>query len=264
MLSFEEKKRKVSRFNIIDDVFFQKMVEDKGVCEEIIQTILNDKTISVIENNPQEQLKNLQGRSVILDVLCKDQNGRFFNVEVQKADNDNHIRRVRYNGACATTNIVATGQKFELVPDVIVIYISDFDLFGQGKTMYRATMKLDDTYEEIEDGFEAYYVNTAVNDNSLIAELMKCFKNSKYLTSKNFPKCFLRNNFLKENEKGVSSVCRIMEEERLEGKLEGKLENLLDLVKDGILTEDAAIQRSGVTPEEYFSFKKEWKKSKES
>lgn len=263
MLSFEEKKRKVSRFNIIDDVFFQKMVEDKGVCEEIIQTVLDDKSISVIENNPQEQLKNLQGRSVILDVLCKDKTGRFFNVEVQKADNDNHIRRVRYNGACVTTNIVATGQKFELVPDVVVIYISDFDLFGQGKTMYRATMRLDDTYEEINDGFEVYYVNTAINDNSLVAELMKCFKNSSYLTSKNFPKCYLRNNFLKENEKGVNSMCNIMEEERLEGKLEGKLESLFELVEDNLLPEDIAIQKSSITPEEYAAAKKKWLKSKE-
>ena len=124
-------------------------------------------------------------------------------------------------------------------------------------------MKLDDTYEEVEDGFEAYYVNTVVNDDSTIAELMKCFKDSKHLTSKNFPKCFLRNRFLKENEKGVSSVCRIMEEERLEGKLEGKLENLFDLVEDNLLTEDVAIQRSGISPEEYFTFKKKWEESKE-
>ena len=54
-------------------------------------------------------------------------------------------------------------------------------------------------------------------------------------------------------------MCRIMEEERLEGKLE----NLFDLVEDGILTENDAIQRSGVTPEEYFSYKKEWEESKD-
>lgn len=58
-------------------------------------------------------------------------------------------------------------------------------------------------------------------------------------------------------------MCRIMEEERLEGKLEGKLENLFDLVKDGILTEDDAVQRSGISPEEYFAFKKKWEESKE-
>lgn len=54
-----------------------------------------------------------------------------------------------------------------------------------------------------------------------------------------------------------------MEEERLEGKLEGKLENLFDLVKDGILTEDDAVQRSGISPEEYFAFKKKWEESKD-
>ena len=266
-LSFEEKRERVSRMQMINDVFLQKMAEDKGVCEEIIQTVLGDKTISVVESNPQMPLKNIFGRSVILDVLCKDSYGRYFNVEVQNADNDNHIRRVRYNGACVTTNIVDAGEKFELVPDVVVIYISAFDLFEKGKTVYRATMKLDDTFEDVNDGFVAYYINTVVDDKSTIAELMKCFKDSKYLTSSNFPKCFQRNKFLKENQEGVSSMCGVVEEiykeGKLEGQLKGKLENLLDLVEDGILTEDDAIQRSGVTPEEYFSYKKEWEESKE-
>lgn len=45
--------------------------------------------------------------------------------------------------------------------------------------------------------------------------------------------------------------------------LEEKLAVLFGLVKDGLLAEDTAIQRSGVTPEEYFAFKKKWEESKE-
>ena len=58
-------------------------------------------------------------------------------------------------------------------------------------------------------------------------------------------------------------VEEIFQEGKQEGQLKGKLENLLDLVEDGVLTEDDAIQRSGVTPEEYFSYKKEWEESKD-
>ena len=69
--------------NIIDDSLFQKMAEDMGFCEEMISTILGQK---VIINNfvPQNSIKNLQGRSVVLDALCTLENGKECNVEVQK------------------------------------------------------------------------------------------------------------------------------------------------------------------------------------
>ena len=55
--------------NIIDDTLFQKMAEDKGFCEELLSTVLEQKVIveSIISQN---SIKNLQGRSVVLDALC--------------------------------------------------------------------------------------------------------------------------------------------------------------------------------------------------
>ncbi len=34
-----------------------------------------------------------------MDLLCKCSDGRYVNVEIQKSDNDDHQRRVRYNGS---------------------------------------------------------------------------------------------------------------------------------------------------------------------
>ena len=56
--------------NPIDDALFQKMAEDTEFCQEILQVILNDKALQVMDNVPQFMLKNLQGRSCILDVKC--------------------------------------------------------------------------------------------------------------------------------------------------------------------------------------------------
>ena len=124
----------VRRLNIMDDTFFQKMAEDIGFCEEMISTILGEKVMveSVV---PQNSIKNLQGRSVVLDALCMLENGEYCNVEVQKADDDNHPRRVRYNTSCITANITDPGSKFEKVPNVIGIYISKFDMFRSKKTI---------------------------------------------------------------------------------------------------------------------------------
>ena len=47
-MTLEEKREKVAGFNVMDDVFFQKMMEDKEVCEEILRIILEDSKMRVI------------------------------------------------------------------------------------------------------------------------------------------------------------------------------------------------------------------------
>ena len=39
-MSFEEQQAKIAKLNVIDDVFFQKMVEDNIVCRDILQDIV--------------------------------------------------------------------------------------------------------------------------------------------------------------------------------------------------------------------------------
>ena len=36
--------------NPIDDALFQKMAEDTGFCQEILQVVLNDKALQVMDN----------------------------------------------------------------------------------------------------------------------------------------------------------------------------------------------------------------------
>ena len=66
MKALESVQEVVQELNIIDDTLFQKMAEDIGFCEEMISTILGEKVI-VKEVTPQNSVKNLQGRSVVLD-----------------------------------------------------------------------------------------------------------------------------------------------------------------------------------------------------
>ena len=111
------------------------MVEDPEFCEEMISTILGEKVI-VKEVTPQNSIRNLQGRTVVLDALCVSESEKEYCVEVQKADDDDHQRRVRYNASCVTANITEPGTKFRQVPNVCEIYITKFDMFKGGKTVY--------------------------------------------------------------------------------------------------------------------------------
>ena len=204
-------KERVESLNIIDDSLFHKMAEDIGFCEEIISTILGEK-VEVLEVIPQASLKNLQGRSVITDALCKMENGSLCITEVQKADDDDHVRRVRLDTSCVTVNTMNTGTKFKEVPDVIAIFISKFDIFKAGKTVYHIDRKIRETGEISDNGLREIYVNTKNDDGTEIAELMRIFSKHDAYDYEKFPRTSERKHNFLVDEGGREEMCEIVEE----------------------------------------------------
>jgi predicted transposase/invertase (TIGR01784 family) len=229
-LTFEEKKQKVAKLNGMDDIFFQKLVEDIEVLEEILRIILEDDSLVVLESHVQESLKNLQGKSVILDVLCRVKDGRLINVEVQKSDDTNHTKRVRYNGSLVTSNVTEIGEDYLFVPDVLIIFISQFDVFMKGKTIYHIDRVIRETGDVTDNGFSEIYVNTKIDDGSNIAQLMQYLKNSQG-ENPVCPKVVKRVKLFKESVEGVNYMCNVMKEERLAGRAEGRLEGICILIQ---------------------------------
>ena len=173
--------------NPIDDLMFSKMAESKEFCEEILRVILDDDKLIVTENIPQCKVENLHGRSIIMDAKCVTGDGRHINIEVQKADNDDHLRRVRYNGSVLTTNITETGTKFEFVPDVCVIFISAFDMFKSGLPLYHVKKVVMETGQIVEDGLTEIYANAVIDNGSKFSKLMKVFTENDTYNTDEFP-----------------------------------------------------------------------------
>ena len=231
-LTLEEKRAKVAGFNVIDDVFFQVMMQDPEVAEEMLRILLQDPKLELIEHHAQESLKNLNGKSVILDLYCRFSNGRYCNVEVQKANDDDHQKRVRYNATVLTSNIMPPSTKYKELADVIVIYLSAFDMFKEHKTVYHIDRVIRETGTIVSNGFEELYINAAVDDKSDIATFMQYLKDSTEpcpIAKKLSDRVYAYKNY----ETEVKSMCEIMERERMEGKLEGTMEAILKLLKIG-------------------------------
>ena len=177
-MTLEEKREKVAGFNVMDDVFFQKMMEDKEVCEELLRIILEDSGVQVIECIPQASLKNLIGKSVILDVLCRARDGSYYNVEVQKSDDDDHQKRVRYNTALVSMYTMQAGKDYKELPKVKAVFISKFDIFHGNHAMYHVDRVVRETGQKVENGQSEIYVNAKVKDRTSVSELMEYFTDS--------------------------------------------------------------------------------------
>ena len=211
MQTYEEQKAVVAKLNVIDDILFQKMAEDQDVAEEILRIILEKPALKVIQSQTQRFLRNVGAHSVILDLLCEDEDHSLINCEVQKEDDDDHQRRVRFNHSNIDTVFVEKGIDYRDLPDVYLIFISKFDTFGEDRTIYHINRIIEETGSVVDNGVHEIYVNTAVNDNSDIAELMQYFKNSVG-EHQNFMKLCNRVRYFKEDQKGVQIMCQAVQE----------------------------------------------------
>ena len=209
--TFEEQKALIGQLNLMDDLFFHKVAEDTQACEEILRIILKKPDLQVKRCQPQRFLRNIDAHSVILDVLCTDESGRMFNIEVQKQDNDDHQRRVRFNISNIDTFFMEKGVSYADFPDVCVVYISAFDIFKLNQPMYHVYRVVKGTEKFVENGTHEVYVNAAINDGSIIAELMQYFMHSSGY-HENFRAVCKRVNYLKEQNEGVSSMSSVIEQ----------------------------------------------------
>ena len=244
-------REKALLLNPIDDLMFKKMAEDKAFCQEILQVLLEDPGLVVVENRPQWAGTNLQGRSVILDALCRLGSGVETDIEVQKSDDENHQKRVRYNGAVLTANITDPGTRFENVPDVCVLFISKSDFFKQNHTVYHVDRILRETDKRVYNGFTEVYVNAAVKDSSRASRLMTVFTDSDAY-SEEFPETSAQKSIYKKTEGGIQAMCDVVKDLAKEERAEEREEItfVIDKLFDAGRVDDA---RRAVKDENYLN-----------
>ncbi len=94
----------------------------------------------------------------------------------------------------------------------VIIFISRFDVFGQGKTTYHIDRVIRETGSVAENGFTEIYVNAAVDDGSRIAKLMEIFTDLESYDYEQFPKTSQTKARYKKGEGGTEVMCELVED----------------------------------------------------
>ena len=209
---------------------------------------MEDDSLVVTSVITQSDKRNLYGRSVRLDALCTLGNGTKVNVEVQRSDNDNHLKRARFNASSITVRESEPGTKFEEVLELYIVYISEFDFLKGDKTIYHVEKVLRETGQVIDDGLYEIFVNTAVDDGTEIAELMSCFT-KKEVKNARFPMLSSEVRRLKESEGGMQVMCEVMQKYERLAVREDHIEKVKKMIDKGYTKE--AILDLDYTEEEY-------------
>lgn len=220
--------------------FFKNNTE----CMELVLRIVMDMPELVVKDvQTQDDKKNLQGRSVRMDVVATDGEGRIINVEVQRTDKGARRRRARFHSSILDASLLDAGEDFDGLPETYVIFITEHDVLGRGEAVYQIERCILNTGELFDDGAHILYVNGSYRGDTPVGWLMHDFFCARP-EDMHYAILAERAGWFKRSTEGSDTMCRAVEElweegrkvGEKEGRKEGRLETARKMLIAGKLT----------------------------
>ena len=216
MVSEEDKikyRKSIAEFRLIDDTFMAVVFGGElQLSEMLLHTTIGNDKIRVIKSIGQYAIKNLEGHSSTLDIFCQDEQGRYFNVEVQRDGSGAVPQRARYHlGMIDSKHFPAGVKDYKQLNDAYVIFITETDVLGYDLPKYDIKRVIAQNGEDFKDGSHIIYVNGAKRyENTALSILMHDFfcKDAKDIKNTVLAN---RVRHFKEEESGVEEMCEIMQ-----------------------------------------------------
>lgn len=234
ILEREEYIKRIREFCLFDDTFMMKCFEDSPECVELLlRVILDSEDLKLREIRTQYLIKNLQGRSIRMDIFAVDEMGRKYNIEVQRAKKGADARRARYNSSLMDANVMEPGRDYPELSETYVIFIAREDVLGNNRPISFFQRRETETGEALGDASNILYVNGTIRDDTPLGKLMSDFSCTK-AGDMHYAVLAERVSYFKEQKEGVKAMCEIMEELYFEGVECGKREGILEGMRQGI------------------------------
>lgn len=251
---------RLKRFRPMDDTFMRGLFKDDiPLAQLVLRIITGMPDLTLLTCETQADMKRVTGaRSICLDAYATDSRGRKYDIEVQRADSGADPHRARYHSSVMDVENLDEKQDYRELPDTYVIFITEKDYYKSGEPLYVIEHMNRTLSQPFEDGAHILYVNGEYRGDSALGKLMHDF-NCTDAGEMNYELLAQKTRYLKENPKGVSEMCKVMEElrnesyaeGREEGRAEGTFATLAGLVRDGLLSIREASQRVNMTEQEF-------------
>ena len=120
--------------NLFSNVFMSVALRDVPACQHVLRTLLESPHLAVHAVRTRYRISNLLSKDSELDVLAEDADGQMYNIEIQRTATVDHARRLRYYGAQIDSGFLEKGARYQDLPNVYLVYISETDLWKLGLT----------------------------------------------------------------------------------------------------------------------------------
>lgn len=258
------RKRTLQELTIKDNFMFGAVMSDENNCRRLLELILQFPIERVVVSKEKSMIYHPEYKGVRLDVYAQDENNTHYDVEMQAVSKKALGRRARYYHSQIDMDLLLSGELYQKLPNTYVIFICDFDPFGEAKYCYTfANQCLENPMLNQGDGSKSIFLSTKGTNKETVPEAMVKFL--QYVaadlseSTKNFQDDFVENiqrsvQHIKQSREMEGhfmfweQIIRDEKEDareeglaegRVEGRAQGRAQAVLELLEDlGSIPED--------------------------
>lgn len=254
------KKKTLKELTLKDNFMFGAVMSDEKNCRRLLEMILQFPIDRVEVSKEKSIVYHPEYKGIRMDVYAKDENNTHYNVEMQAVRKTTLGKRSRYYHSQIDMELLLTGADYGELPNTYVIFICDFDPFGEEKYCYTFENRCLEVRDlNLQDGSRSIFLSTCGKNIDDVPEAMVNFlsyvKADLEESTKDFGDEFVESlqtsvRQVKESrkmEERFMILHEMLKEERAEGKAEGislgkmlgKAASVMELLEDlGPVSED--------------------------
>lgn len=242
-----KKRKTLQDLTIKDNFLFGAVMSVEENCKGFLEMVLGFSIAQVVVSKEKSIVYHPEYKGVRLDIYAEDENHTHYNVEMQVKKKTALGKRSRYYHSQMVMEALASGEDYETMPDTFVIFVCDFDPFGEHLYCYTFGNECRENRNvKLDDGSYTIFLSTrGENEEEVPAELVRFLK---FVTAdleeseedfqdklvKQFQETI--HNIKTDREMGERYMIfeEMLREEKQEGRQEGLLEGRIEATREGI------------------------------
>ena len=243
------KKRTLQQLTIKDNFMFTTVMTDEANCLGFLERALDMQIDHVVVDKEKSLIYHPDYHGIRLDVYAKG-NSKAFNIEMQIQPKHNLPRRTRYYHDQIDMCELCPSEGYETLPEAYVIFVCDFDPFGDRKYRYTFEEICKETNSPLQNGRHTIFLSTkGMNQSEVpegLVELLNYIGAEESEPSENYGDSYVRQlqqsvddtKKSRQMEERFMMIEELMQEEfqagKTEGRIEGKEEGMAEGIAEGL------------------------------
>ncbi|MBR2402624.1 MAG: Rpn family recombination-promoting nuclease/putative transposase [Lachnospiraceae bacterium] len=240
-------KKTLQELTIKNNFLFAAVMSREDICRQFLEMVLGFKIERVEVDKEKSMVYNPQYKGVRLDIYVKDGKNTRYNVEMQARSQEYIGKRARYYHSQIDMDMLVAGYEYSELPKAFVIFVCDFDPFGERKYLYTFENRCEQNLSlNMRDERKTIFLSTVgENPSEVPKELVKFLQFVKAdldESMEDFEDDYIKKlqdtiqdiKVSREMERKFMTLEELIKDERklarAEGKAEGKAEGTIDCI----------------------------------
>ena len=165
-----------------DDFMFGKVMEDSGLCREVLECLLGKPVGELEEIEPQREFRYaMDGKPIRLDIYTRAgeavYDAEMQNLNHRRPEDYDLPRRSRFYQASMDTDHLKKKQSYRTLPETNILFICTFDPFGEDLPQYTFCNKCEEASDlTLRDGTTKYFFNCTCQGEEIPDDMQTLFR----------------------------------------------------------------------------------------